>query len=189
MTRSGPTFALLAALVAACGGQSSPEPTAPQPAEQEPAGASESGSGESASGAAPSSEPEEVAPPASEAPTPADPEKIKSELLAAEQTAYESAKPVFDKHCAACHQKGGKKAKRKMLQHFDMTAYPFGGHHAAEVSAEVREVLAIGGGKPTMPFNDPGAVQGDELALIAAWADAFDKAHAAGAHQHGGGKH
>jgi hypothetical protein len=41
-----------------------------------------------------------------------------------------------------------------------------------------------------MPKDDPGSVQGEELRLIIAWADAFDKAHpgAAGAtHDHESG--
>jgi len=39
-------------------------------------------------------------------------------------------------------------------------------------------VLGVGGNaKPTMPSDDPGAVAGDELAKVLAWADAFDGAH------------
>ena len=39
-----------------------------------------------------------------------------------------------------------------------------------------------------MPADKKGAVKGDELALIAAWADAFDASHKGGAHEgHGGG--
>ena len=49
------------------------------------------------------------------------------------------------------------------------------------------------GGKAKMPFDQKGAVQGDELSLIAAWADAFDASHRGGAHEghdgHGGHKH
>jgi hypothetical protein len=40
-----------------------------------------------------------------------------------------------------------------------------------------------------MPQDNKGAVKGDELALIAAWADAFDKAHAGGAHEGMGHDH
>lgn len=122
-----------------------------------------------------------------------DPAQIKIALLAAETAAYQSAKPVFEKYCAGCHQQGGKKASAKKLGHFDMTTYPFAGHHAMEVSGTLRTVLGIGGGKPTMPFGKPGAVKGDDLALIAAWADAFDASHAGGAHAgtpgHGAHKH
>ncbi|MBA3395968.1 MAG: hypothetical protein H0T89_25275 [Deltaproteobacteria bacterium] len=73
-----------------------------------------------------------------------------------------------------------------------MTSYPFGGHHAMEISGEIREVIGLTEKKPTMPADDKGAVQGDELAAIKAWADAFDAAHAGGAHEgHGdaGGGH
>jgi hypothetical protein len=39
-------------------------------------------------------------------------------------------------------------------------------------------VLGVGGkAKPTMPSDDAGAVAGDELAKVLAWADAFDGAH------------
>lgn len=119
----------------------------------------------------------------------------KVELLAAEQAAYDKAKPVFDKWCAKCHTQGAKLATQKKLDHFDMTAYPFGGHHAMEISGSIRKSLAIGGGKATMPFDKKGAVKGDELALIAAWADAFDASHKGGAHEghgdqgHGGHNH
>ena len=121
--------------------------------------------------------------------TPPDPEQLRRDLRAAETAAFEAARPVFQTHCARCHSKANKKFKKKALDHFDMTTYPFGGHHAAEVSSEIREVLGIGGGKATMPMDDPGAVTGDELALITAWADAFDASHQGGAHEdHGDGK-
>jgi hypothetical protein len=158
---------LVAVLAIACGGKAAPESTETPRAET------------------PASE----APPAE--PT-SDPAQVKADLLAAETAAYEKARPVFEAHCAKCHIKASKKAKPKTLGHFDMTSYPFGGHHAEDISAEVRKALGIGGGKPTMPFDDPGAVKGEELALIAAWADAYDKAHEGGAHQdrgHGGEHH
>ena len=106
-----------------------------------------------------------------------EPEAPKVDLAANETAAFEKAKPVFDKYCAACHDKSKKGAKASTLKHFDISSYPFGGEHAADVDKEVRKVLAIGGGKATMPKGKPGAVKGDELALIAAWADAFDAAH------------
>lgn len=119
-----------------------------------------------------------------------DPAKVKADLLAAETTAYENARPLFEKYCASCHSKGQKGAKPKTLAHFEITTYPFGGHHAMEVGKNVRKVLGIGGGKPTMPKTRPGIVKGDELALFAVWADAFDAAHAGGAHEgHGTGGH
>ena len=126
-------------------------------------------------------EPAPSEPPA--APAAPDPATVKAELLATETTAYDRAKPVFEKHCAGCHSKGQKGAKAKPLGHLDITTYPFGGHHATEVGTTVRTALGIGGGKPTMPKGKAGAVAGDELALVAAWADAFDAAHAGGAHE------
>ncbi|HEX5058625.1 MAG TPA: c-type cytochrome [Kofleriaceae bacterium] len=101
-----------------------------------------------------------------------------------ETAAYENAKPVFTKYCASCHTKAGAKATAKKLDHFDMTTYPFGGHHATTIAATMRKVLAIKGGKPTMPSDRKGAVKGDELALIAAWCDAFDAAHKANSTHH-----
>jgi uncharacterized membrane protein len=120
-----------------------------------------------------------------------DPAKVKADLLAAEMAAYEQAKPVFDKYCAKCHSKDGAKTSISKREHFDMTAYPFGGHHAMDVHNEIRIVLGVTGKKPTMPADKKGAVKGEELALIKAWADAFEASHKGGAHEdhsgHGGG--
>jgi mono/diheme cytochrome c family protein len=94
-----------------------------------------------------------------------------------EIAAFEAAKPVFERHCFRCHTTGGKKSKRKALAPISMDHYPFGGHHADEVGTVVRKVLGgDGNGKATMPSDDPGAVRGDELAKIVAWAAAFDQA-------------
>lgn len=125
----------------------------------------------------------DAAPTGSIEPAPPDPAKVKVDLLAAESAAFASAKPVFDKHCAKCHTKDGKNATAKKLEHFDMTTYPFGGHHAGEMGATIRKVLAIDGGKATMPADKKGTVKGDELAQIKVWADAFDASHAVGAHE------
>ncbi len=65
-----------------------------------------------------------------------------------------------------------------------MSAYPFGGHHTAEIGNKIRTSLGINGSKPTMPFDSKGAVKGDDLALIAKWADAFDASDVGGAHEH-----
>jgi len=159
-------------LVAACGGGSKQSGPA-KPAEPAPVAPAEP-------------EAKEPAKPAEPEPAKPDPEKMKAELAAAETAAFEKAKPVFDKHCASCHEKGKKGAKASTLKHFDMSAYPFAGGHAADIDKEIRKVLAIGGGKATMPKSKPGAVKGDELALIAAWAEAFDAAHEGGA---GGASH
>ena len=74
----------------------------------------------------------------------------------------------------------GKKSKRKALLHLAMDTYPFGGHHANEVGKVVRAALGMGGGgKATMPSDEPGTVAGEDLRLILAWAEAFDRAHPA----------
>ncbi|MDQ3336624.1 MAG: c-type cytochrome [Myxococcota bacterium] len=173
------TFGLILIFAFGCGGGSSkpaqpPAPIDPVPMPAEPTK---------------TAEPTQPTQPAE--PTPAEPPKPdpKVALLAAETAAFEKAKPVFDKWCAKCHAEGGKLATKKKRDHFDMTKYPFDGHHAMEVSKEIRKSLAIGGGKPSMPFDKKGAVKGEELAAIAAWADAFDASHAGGAHEGGGSGH
>jgi hypothetical protein len=126
------------------------------------------------------------------------------DLLAVEKTAFERAAPVLDKHCARCHTSAGS-AKEKMrnnaLKHFSLDSYPPGGHHADEITEELREVLGVDPKtrkkkkRPTMPLDTPGAVSDQELEVILAWADAFDAAEAAGLHgkakkpPHGGHKH
>ena len=116
-------------------------------------------------------------------PVKADPGKQKAELAAAETAAYEKAKPVFAKFCSSCHTKAGKKAAKKKLDHFSMDTYPFGGEHIKSIGNEVRKVLAIDGAKkPTMPFDKPGSVKGDDLALIKAWTEAWQASGAAGNH-------
>lgn len=116
------------------------------------------------------------------------------EILAAEKVAYERARPLLERHCAKCHTSSGShRQKRKGLPHFSMDSYPFGGHHATEMAETIRDVLGQAGEDATMPKDDPGAVQGEELALILAWADAFERSHEAGLHKdhggHGGHKH
>lgn len=49
--------------------------------------------------------------------------------------------------------------------------------------------IYVTGKDSSMPMDDPGAVQGDELALILAWADAFDRSHGAGLPKHHGHGH
>ncbi len=96
-----------------------------------------------------------------------------------ETAAFEVARPVFERHCFRCHTRAGQKSKHKALDHLAMDRYPFGGHHADEAGAAVREVLgADAHGKPTMPSDDRGAVRGDDLAKLLAWAATFDRANA-----------
>ena len=169
------TLALITSLaLAACGSKSSTSTgTTPAPAPTTPAA-------DAAVAALPPPPPSPIdaaAPPA----TP-DPAAVNAALLADEQTAYDKAKPVFEKYCAGCHTQNGKRATKKKLSHFDMTSYPFGGHHAATIGNEVREVLGLSGEKPTMPDDKPGSVKGDDLATVDAWAQAWIKADKAGAH-------
>lgn len=155
-------------VIGACGGGSKATPA------QEPATATTTEPAAPAAPAAPTAA-EEPAKPAEP-----DPAQVKADLLAAETTAFEAAKPVFTKFCESCHVQGKRNATKKKLEELDITSYPFAGKH--NKAKDIREVLAIGGGKPTMPKGKPGAVKGDDLALIAAWADAWDAAEQGGAH-------
>jgi hypothetical protein len=162
-------FTILLGAAACGGGGSKPAaPTEPTPTEPTPAVANT----EAPPPEAPPETPPEPAKP--------DPEQIKKDAMDAELAAFEKAKPVFEATCKSCHVKGQKNASAKKLSEFEMTAYPFTGKH--NTAKDIREVLAIGGGKATMPKNKPGSVKGDDLAAIAAWADAWDAAEAAGAH-------
>lgn len=153
--------------IAACGGGGSKPTTTQEPTPPTPTEASNP----------PPAETKQEPPPVEPAP---DPDQPKKDALAAELAAFEKAKPVFEKFCQSCHVKGQKNANAKKLGEFEMTAYPFTGEH--NTAKDIREVLAIGGGKATMPKTKPGSVKGDDLATIAAWADAWDAAEAAGAH-------
>jgi len=158
MTRSI-LIAFATAALAACGvgtATASPSSAAPEPAPQQPG--------------------KPVTPTQDSSAT------TKAELVAAETSAWQAAKPVFDAACAACHTKAGKKASKKKLDHFDMDGYPPGGHHTSTISFTIRGVLGITGKKPTMPFDKPGSVKGDDLAKIKAWTDAWEAADKAGAH-------
>ena len=175
--------------LAACGSKSKPPTTTPDVVATDPDGDHDDAVDEAAAGDGHTDHhhddhPEHAVPPTDPPPPPPGPDagQIKADLLAAETTAYQAAKPVFMSYCASCHQQGGKKASAKKLGHFDITSYPLAGHHAAVVAETVREVLGVGGGKPTMPYNKPGAVKGAELALIVEWAKTFDAAKAGGAH-------
>lgn len=174
-------------LAAACGGGSATSlQTTPPPVDPVPMA-------EGSAADKPADPLDPVKPAEPPAPAPPDPAQIKAGLLAAEMAAFEKAKPVFDRWCAKCHSKDGKKQSKGKREHFDMTTYPFGGHHAMDVHNEIREVLGVTGKKPTMPADNKGAVKGDELAAITAWADAFQASHEGGAHEghdtHGGHKH
>lgn len=112
-------------------------------------------------------------------------------IVAAEKEALDRARPVLERYCATCHTSAGSHRQRPdALPHFSMDDYPFGGHHATELADTIRAVLGVTGDEATMPADDPGSVQGEELAIILAWADAFERSHAAGLHEgHGKGGH
>ena len=147
----------LVVVVAACGSSTGDAAAPPGPP---PASATASGSAPAASSAVPQAS-------AAAPPTPAQVEEL----------AFAKAKPVFDAQCAPCHSSKGKSSSKVAMSHLSMDAYPFGGHHAAEIAATIRKVLGTAGAKPTMPRGNPGAVKGPELAAILAWADAFDVTH------------
>lgn len=185
------TLILTLTAMVACGGGSSKPPAGPV-SNPDPVPMTEPATPTDPIAKTPTTEPTEPEPPKPD-PAKPDPAKVKAQLLAAETAAYEKAKPVFEANCARCHTQGGKLQSKKKRDHFDMTTYPFGGHHAMEISAQIRKSLGITGTKVTMPYDKKGAVKGADLALIAAWADAFDAAHAGGAHEghagHGEHKH
>lgn len=164
---------LLFSFVLACGGGSSSKPDTTTAADPVPMQ-------EAPTQPATPAEPTETAQPAEPA-APEPPAKDPVvELLAAESAAYANAKPVFEKWCASCHTKGGKKASAKKLEELDMSTYPFTGEHAS--AEDIREVLGLTGKKPSMPADKKGAVKGDELQAIKAWSEAWDEAHKGGAH-------
>ena len=162
-------LSILVVILAACGSKPAPAPLAPA-APMEPTGG---GSAVTAPATPPKT--------AEKPPEPAKPDP-KPALLAAETAAWETAKPVLARACATCHTKAGKKAAKKKLDHFDMDTYPLGGHHTGTIGITIREVLGIGGGKPTMPYDKPGSVKGDDLAKIQAWTDAWEAAEKGGVH-------
>src|SRR5688572_5109533 len=73
---------------------------------------------------------------------------------AEERTAYEAAKPAFERHCFRCHSRSSKKPKPKAIKHIDMTSYPFKGHHPHDADIVIRRSLLgdkAKGKEPTMP--------------------------------------
>ncbi|HET7503710.1 MAG TPA: hypothetical protein VFK02_21965 [Kofleriaceae bacterium] len=183
--------------IAACGSKA-PPPPAPPPA-SEPAAAPvepaqevptpvEKSPAEPASPAPAVPAPAAAAEPPAPRPGPSKPAPASGtrDLLAAETAAWEKARPVLQKYCAGCHTRGARGATKKKLDHFDMSSYPVGGHHAAHIGATIRGVLGLSGKRATMPSGRAGSVTGDDLAAIKAWTEAWDAAQAGGAHPAGG---
>ncbi|CAN5917899.1 hypothetical protein BH11MYX2_BH11MYX2_04750 [soil metagenome] len=169
---------ILAAGLTACGSKSPPSPTTPPEPAHDHADHDHAGSGSAVA----TPDPMPMVPDKAADPAKPDPATVKTALLASERTAWDTAKPVFDKSCATCHTKAGKESAKKKLDHFDMDTYPLGGHHTGTIGFTIREVVGITGKKPTMPFDKPGSVQGDDLAKIKAWTDAWEAADTGGAH-------
>jgi hypothetical protein len=105
-------------------------------------------------------------------------------LLEEERVAYQGARSVLAARCARCHHEDGEQATGNKLDHFDITLYPFGGRYGTD-TATIRRVLGLDGSEPIMPFDDPGILDGEELATIEAWTRAYDEADDAGAHGQG----
>lgn len=183
MTKHLPLL-FLTAVLAACGSKASSPPTTPAEPAHDHADHDHAGSGSAV--ATPEPAPKEADKPAEPArpwePAKPDPAKVKAELLASERAAWDTAKPVFDKSCGSCHTKAGKKSAKKKLDHMNLDTYPIGGHHTGTIGLTIREVLGVTGKKATMPFDKPGSVQGDDLAKIKAWTDAWEAADRGGAH-------
>ena len=152
-------FTLVA--LAACGSTAKEPTTASPPA---PAGAPTTAAAPTTTTA-----PTTAAPPAAASPPPG--------VNAAEFAAYERAKPAFGKFCSRCHSEGTRLSNWEAMRQFNMMTYPFGSQDAPKLGKSIRTSLGIGGGKATMPKGHAGEVQGEDLALIAAWADAYDAAH------------
>lgn len=164
-------------------------PASPTPENQAPTKILAQPTGEQPASAGTS--PHERAPNTSRAQDTSNPPQSPEEaLIANEMSAYRQAKPVFHRYCAPCHTSDGPRDEREdALGHFVMDGYPFGGHHAHEIAITIRQSLGASGKDSTMPQDAPGSVQGDELALILAWADAFSEAQTARAGHHARTKH
>ena len=192
MSRHAFISILITAAIAACGSKSTPR-SSPASNPAEPPMMAGAGSTTGSAETHPIGEPapiEHAKPVEKEpVPVPPDPATLKADLLAAETTAWETAKPVFDKACAGCHTKSGKKAAKKKLDQFDMTTYPLGGQHSGTIGITIREVLGISGKKATMPKSKPGSVKGDDLAKITLWTDAWEASKQGGAHPSAAAEH
>lgn len=170
---------ILVAAIAACGSKA-PASTTPAAVPVHEHESTEHGG--AATDASPPTGQESSRPAVPAEPTKPDVADVKADLLASERSAWGAAQPVFEKACASCHTKAGKKAAKKKLDHFNMDTYPLGGHHTQTIGFTIRDVLGISGKKPTMPYDKPGSVQGEDLAKIKLWTDAWEAAEKAEAH-------
>lgn len=167
-------YLLAATALAACGSNSSVAPTAPKEPlhDGDHEGMASGGAVRTPDSPAASSEPPRL-----------DPATVmKARLRVAEAVAFEAARPVFARACAMCHTKAGKKATKKTLDNFNLDLYSLGEQHTATIGFTIRDVLGISGKKPTMPYDKPGSIQGDDLAAIKAWSDTWEASYKVGAH-------
>lgn len=105
-------------------------------------------------------------------------------LAAAEMEAYEAAEPVFEEYCRGCHDPAEAEKDSKALVHLSMDDYPFGGHHVHELGKTIPRATGATDEGATMPKDDPGVLDERERQLIVTWADAYERARAAGAGHH-----
>ena len=139
-----------------------------------------------------------TAAPSTSAPKPARP--VDRDPLAVERAAYDAARPVFERWCVRCHVPTNGSMSVITSDTFDISTYPFTGQSGALAGYHVADVLGTMFGDldapdgadefrrpwaqhaPRMPKTEPGAVQGDDLALVRTWTVAWRAAHRAGLH-------
>ena len=93
-----------------------------------------------------------------------------------EVAAFIEAQPAFARNCFRCHTSTSDETNKKGMEMLDMDRYPFGGKRAAIAGKAIRKSLGAGGGKATMPKDNPDTVSAEDLTKIFTWADAFDAA-------------
>lgn len=103
-------------------------------------------------------------------------QQIDDDAPLAEIAAFIEARGAFERNCTRCHTTAGDESSTKAIDKLSMNRYPFTGKRAAVAGKAVRKSLGQGGGKATMPKDNPDTVSGDDLTLMFKWADAFDAA-------------
>jgi hypothetical protein len=103
-------------------------------------------------------------------------QQIDDDAPLAEIAAFIEARAAFERHCNRCHTTAGDETSRKAIDKLDMDRYPFRGKRAAFAGSAVRKSLGQGGGKATMPKDNPDTVSAEDLTLMFKWADTFDAA-------------
>lgn len=99
---------------------------------------------------------------------------------------YAAARPVFERHCGKCHSRAERGGNKDALKHFDMTSYPFRGHHADAIAPSIASAMGLDGSEATMPKGKAaGSVSDQDLAAIRAWVDAVGGAKKSDTSDHG----